>query len=63
MHIDRQEAAILIRALDSYIRRKIRDYNHSERQGVDIEQLQRDQARIERAHELRDRILTEGLKK
>lgn len=50
------EADLLVRALDSYIRRMIRDYNHKDRQGASSERLQAKQARIEAAKELRERI-------
>jgi hypothetical protein len=67
--ITTEEGEIVVKALDSYIRRKIRDYNHDERTAgiADVygrddlarslrESLQRKQARIEAAKELRERI-------
>lgn len=47
---------MLVNALDSYIRRMIRDYNHKARQGAEIDRLQAKQVRIEAAKELRDKI-------
>jgi hypothetical protein len=67
--ITREEGETVVKALDSYIRRKIRDYNHDERTAniagvygrgeLELairESLQRKQARIEAAKELRERI-------
>ena len=53
------EGRTLVAALDSYIRRMIRDYNHKNRQGASSERLQAKQARIEAAKELREKIKKE----
>ena len=50
---------MLVKALDSYIRRKVRDYNRDERKGADPGDLQAKQARIEAAKELREKIKKE----
>jgi hypothetical protein len=47
---------LIVAALDSYIRRKVRDYNHKERNGADRERLQQRQVDIEAAKELRELI-------
>lgn len=53
---------MLVAALDSYIRRMIRDYNHKDRQGASSDRLQAKQARIEAAKELREKIKEEIVK-
>lgn len=54
-----EECQTLVAALDSYIRRMLRDYNHKEQKGASVERLQERQARIEAAKELRDKINNE----
>jgi len=62
MAMTTEEADLLVAALDSYIRRMIRDYNHKDRQGASSDRLQAKQARIEAAKELREKITAEIVK-
>jgi hypothetical protein len=56
-----REIKQLVAALDSHIRRMIRDYKHKDRLGADIGNLQERQARIMAAQELREKIKRKGL--
>ena len=62
-HLTIEEVQLIVMALNSYIRRKYRDYRNKVNQGAEVERLQERQAFIQRLVELQEKIvLMETLK-
>lgn len=59
MDFTEQEVKQLVKSLNSYIRRKIRDYNNKARKQVDIGRLQEREADLQFTIELKERLLKE----
>jgi hypothetical protein len=59
MDFTEQEVKQLVKSLNSYIRRKVRDYNNKARKQVDIGRLQEREADLQFTIELKERLLKE----
>lgn len=59
MDFTKQEVKQLVKSLNSYIRRKVRDYNNKARKQVDIGRLQEREADLQFTIELKERLLKE----
>lgn len=59
MDFTEQEVKQLVKSLNSYIRRKVRDYNNKARKQVDIGRLQEREADLQFTIELKTRLLKE----
>jgi hypothetical protein len=59
MDFTKQEIKQLVKSLNSYIRRKVRDYNNKARKQVDIRRLQEREADLQFTIELKERLLKE----
>lgn len=59
MDFTKEEVDQLVKSLNSYIRRKVRDYNNKARKQVDIGRLQEREADLQFTIELKERLLKE----